>query len=407
MKQTSRFLAALLWLTVKSIYSPTAYAESQSLIVSSGEYDRAETLVTCNLPHNLRGSWVLSDLKGNSIPIQIDERGVATFVLRRLPRGETRTYQLVSQSQPNDAHAVTAQKEGTKVNVRVNGRPFFSYQAEKSDLPRTDIPEVYRRGAYIHPLLTPSGKLLTDDYPADHAHHHGIWFAWSNAKFEGHPVNFWETAAKLGTVEFASLSMLWSGPVHGGFQAEHRFLDLTASKPKTVLNETWRVTAYNFQDGSAPRWVFDLVSTQTCASSSPLTLPQNLYGGMSIRGNGLWHESNPVFFLTSEGRDRTNGNETRGRWCHMGGNVDGQLGGVVVLCHPDNFYAPQPMRIHSGKPYFCYSPQQMGDFEIKPGRPYISRYRYVVFDGPPDRRELERLWQDYAHPPEVSLTSRK
>jgi hypothetical protein len=41
--------------------------------------------------------------------------------------------------------------------------------------------------------------------------------------------------------------------------------------------------------------------------------------------------------------------------------------------------------------------------EIKPGEKYVSRYRFVVHDGPADRAELDRLWNDYAHPPIVTV----
>jgi hypothetical protein len=111
-----------------------------------------------------------------------------------------------------------------------------------------------------------------------------------------------------------------------------------------------------------------------------------------------------TFFLTSAGEtNRLKGNETRGRWCYIGGKVDGSLTGVAILCHPDNFRGPQPMRLHPSEPFFCFAPAQLGDWQISPGRPYIARYRYVVMDGPPDWVELERMWNDYAHPPTVKV----
>ena len=81
--------------------------------------------------------------------------------------------------------------------------------------------------------------------------------------------------------------------------------------------------------------------------------------------------------------------------------VDGQLAGIAILGHPDNFRAPQPMRIHPDEPFFCFAPSQLGQWEIKPGTPYVSRYRFIVADGPPDEAEINRLWNDYAHPPRV------
>jgi len=83
--------------------------------------------------------------------------------------------------------------------------------------------------------------------------------------------------------------------------------------------------------------------------------------------------------------------------------VDGKPAGLAILCHPDNFRAPQPVRLHPSEPFFCFAPSQLGDFQIEPGKTYISRYRFIVFDGAPNREELDRQWNDYAHPPEVNV----
>ena len=55
---------------------------------------------------------------------------------------------------------------------------------------------------------------------------------------------------------------------------------------------------------------------------------------------------------------------------------------------------------------FNFAPQQAGDMEIKPGQKFVSRYRFAVHDGPADREELYRLWNDYAHPPSVTDTEK-
>jgi len=77
--------------------------------------------------------------------------------------------------------------------------------------------------------------------------------------------------------------------------------------------------------------------------------------------------------------------------------------GMAILCHPENFRAPQHMRLHPSEPFFCYAPQQGGDMEIAPGKKYVSRYRFVVHDGPPNKEVIDRLWNDYASPPKVTV----
>ena len=207
-----------------------------------------------------------------------------------------------------------------------------------------------------------------------------------------------------GRVEFVAVDETWSGLVHGGLQSRHRFVDLTAPEPEVALNETWQITLYNVGRGASRYWMVDLVSTQDCATASPVKLPKYHYGGLGFRGNWSWNGKDKTFFLTSEGEtDRVKGNETRGRWCHISGDVDGARVGIAILCHPDNFRAPQPMRLHPAEPFFCFAPSQLGDWEIAPGKPYVSRYRFIAADGPPDKAELERLWNDYAHPPIITI----
>ncbi len=38
------------------------------------------------------------------------------------------------------------------------------------------------RGCYIHPLWGLNGEVLTDDFPKDHYHHHGVFWAWPHVE---------------------------------------------------------------------------------------------------------------------------------------------------------------------------------------------------------------------------------
>jgi hypothetical protein len=280
----------------------------------------------------------------------------------------------------------------------------LTFQGGPGELPRPDIKPIFQRGGYIHPVFTPSGRTVTDDYPPDHFHHHGIWFAWTKTEFEGRHPDFWNVGDGTGRVEFVALDQTWSGIVHAGFKSRNRSIDVSAPKPVTVLNEQWAVTVYNVGGGAKPYAMFDLVSTQDLATSSPLALPEYRYGGIGVRGHSQWLAKDNCDFLTSEGKDRNNGHGTRARWCHIGGRIDGQLAGIAILDHPSNFRAPQAMRINPDQPFFCYSPSLIGDWKIEPGKPYVSRYRFIVYDGAPDKAELDRLWNDYANPVQASIT---
>jgi hypothetical protein len=50
----------------------------------------------------------------------------------------------------------------------------------------------YARSSYIHPLFGLGGQVLTDDFPADHLHHHGLFWAWPVVKTRGIETSNWE-----------------------------------------------------------------------------------------------------------------------------------------------------------------------------------------------------------------------
>ena len=145
--------------------------------------------------------------------------------------------------------------------------------------------------------------------------------------------------------------------------------------------------------------MFDLTVTHVCATDDPLILPEYHYGGFGFRGSGAWNgPGEAARFLTSEGEtDRIKGNNTRARWVYLGGPLQGgALSGTVTLGHPRNIRAPQPVRLHPNIPYFSLVPQQLGEFRIEPGKPLVLNYRFIVFDGAPDRAEIDAYWNAYA-----------
>ena len=291
------------------------------------------------------------------------------------------------------ADEVTATREGRQLVIRDGQKEILRYQAEPGDLPRPDIKPAFIRGGYIQSIRTPSGKLLTDDFPADHLHHHGVWSPWTKTEFEGRHPDFWNMGDGTGKVEFLALDKVWQKDGKAGFQARHKFVDLSANPPKTVLLETWDVSI----SVSGKTYVIDFTSTQTCATDSPLKLPEYHYGGFGFRGNAAWNGAANCRFLTASGlTDRLKINTAREKWCWIGGTVDGETCGVTILCHPGNFRFPQPIRANPDQPFFCYAPQQLGGMEIVPGKKYVSRYRLIVADGAPDAKAVDSWWETYS-----------
>lgn len=384
-------------LLLLTITSPKEY----EVTISAGKTDRIQSVVSFELPKDLpTGAVYLENALGKKYVIQRHE-GKGWLILDDLKAGQKGKFTLKFGEVTKEG--ITADNTGDGVSFSLKNTTIFRYNAEKTKLPRHGIDPVYKRGGYIHPVNTPTGTLITNDYPANHLHHHGIWAAWTNTRFQGRKPDFWNVASKTGTVEPVALDTSWAGPVMGGVVGRHAYIDLSGENPVNVLDETWEAHVFAVDDVQTPYHLFELRVTQTNASDNFLTLPEYRYGGVGFRGHDDWEGVKNTYFLTSEGKGRLEGHATRARWCHIGGYVNGEFAGVAILGHPDNFRAPQPMRIHPSEPFFNWAPSQAGDWSIRPGKPYVAVYRYVVMDGQPDKALIDRLWADWANPAEVKI----
>jgi methane monooxygenase PmoA-like len=305
----------------------------------------------------------------------------------------------------SSAADIQVEKLNSVLHFSTGGKTICDYQMEAGEVPE-GVAAVFKHGAHLHPVYSPSGKVVTGNHPEDHRWHRGIWLAWTKTVFgDSHP-DFWNQGKGegknksgdqiLAEVRFAKLEKSWGGADGGGFVSQHLFLDHSHAPDQKVLNETWEVAVAQKDLDGKPANIIDLTSTQTCATDKPLNLPIYHYGGLGVRGNLAWNPVEAVTMLTSEGHDRAKGDSTKGKWVHIGGQVDGAPTGMVILIHPSNFRSPQPLRLNPKNPQLCIAPSQDGDWSIEPGKPYVSKYRILVFDGAPDAKWIEAQWQNYA-----------
>ena len=286
------------------------------------------------------------------------------------------------------------------IRITLRGKPVLEYVKVARPVPE-GIENHFSRSGYIHPVYSPTGQEITGDYPADHAHQHAVFFAWTKSKFDGKKTDFWNQAKQLAGVEFRKIANINRAANQVSFSAEHAFTVGSGDKRVDALYETWTVTVYQTPQD---HFLFDIESVQRCATEKPLILEEYHYGGMAIRGNAQWLKAKDdpgiqpgdLRFLTSEGKDRWLGNHTRPDWVAMSGKLDGQDVSLTVFGSPDNFRAPQHVRLHPHKPYFCFAPAVAGKFKIEPGRQYVSRYRYLVTSGSVDGDAVAEHWQRYS-----------
>ncbi len=291
------------------------------------------------------------------------------------------------------------------VTIRQSGKIILSYNKQSPPVP-DGIDPIYQRSGFLHPVASPTGRVVTETFPFDHAHQHGIFTAWVKTTWHDREIDFWNLAGGTGRVLHQRIINTFAEVGQIGFEAD---LTHRAEKEPTVniLRERWRIAAFA-TDGSYHG--FDLQTTQHALTDEPLVIQKYHYGGVALRGPVRWlteKESDskkpadgssnaparePSEFLNDLGSDRIKGNHEHAHWVSLTGQIDGQPVTITVLCHRDNFRSPQAARLHPTKPYFVFSPCVDGEFIIDREHPFTSRYRYLITDAAPDAEWLNKQW---------------
>ena len=269
------------------------------------------------------------------------------------------------------------------------------YQAERKALPDGRA----ARSNYFHPLYDLDGTVLTEDFPVDHIHHRGIFWAWHQVRIDGATVqdqwvnrdSFWtvQDARVASDARSASLALrvVWESP---------RFTDAEGKRRPFV--EERSVTRVHRAEGAIRSIDFHqrltaLVDGVEIGGSDDA----KGYGGFSyrivippdIRFNGPQGVVTPVENAVAASP-----------WMDVSGSY-GTSGksGLTVLTHPSTTGFPQAwiLRARGSMQNAVYPGRQ--PVAIPRDRPVILRYRVVVHRGELAMADIDRLQARYAAEP--------
>lgn len=266
------------------------------------------------------------------------------------------------------------------------------YQAERKALPDGQA----ARSNYFHPLYDLDGNVLTEDFPKDHIHHRGIFWAWHQVRIDGKTVqdqwanrdSFWnvQDARTDSDARSASLALrvVWESPLFTDAQGRRR-----------PFVEERSVTRVHRAEGAIRKIDFHhrltaLVDGVEIGGSDDA----KGYGGFSyrvamppdIRFTGAHGVVTPIENAVGASP-----------WMDVSGSY-GTSGksGLTVLTHPTTTGFPQPwiLRARASMQNAVYPGRQPS--AIRRDRPVILRYRIVLHRGELAPSELERLQAEYA-----------
>jgi hypothetical protein len=376
--------------------------------VKGGTYPCANVPLHCAFDTLVDGEELqLVELKGKERikrPFQIEPGNIWILLEGNTRPGETRVFELEEKTRQSKliTNAMWVMPDSTEGLIITDaGKARLKYHASVMKAP-PGVDSIYQRSGFIHPLYAPNGQVLTNIQPKDHYHHYGIWNPWTHTEIRGKEVDFWNLQKREGRVAFVSFVSKTMGNVYAGFKA----LQAHIAGEEKVMDELLDVRVYRSGTDTS-RYTWDYTSILNCAVLDGITLLQYRYGGgFGLRATADWKADNTTL-ITDAGTTRNNTDSTRARWVKITGNTAKGRSGMLILCAPDNFDAPQPLRIWNdkaerGELMLNYSPTKMKEWPLSYGREYRQRYRVVVFDNDLSVAEAEAAWQAYAHPPGIT-----
>ncbi len=279
-------------------------------------------------------------------------------------------------------------KEG--IEISENGKKVLFYQKSPKSLQGE-----YERANYIHPLYDLQEEVITEDFPEDHLHQRGIFWAWhqimvNNTKIaDGWTLEniAWEVVdtkteksnkqASLGT------EVLWVAkmPNHN------------ASEP--IIKENATITVF---PATAQHRILDFEIKLTA-----LTDHVKLGGSEDIKGYGGFSPriKLPVditFISDNKSISPQNTAVAAGPWMDFYGSFHGENQepyGIAVFCNPK--YPNQTQKWILRKEKSMQNPVFPGSEPIALSRtkPLILKYRMVIHKGTAEQADLENLYQQY------------
>jgi len=362
------------------------------------------------LPDTLLSLFEITGNKRVEVPFQVEQGDPRKlyWVINTLNRtSDNFIFELV-RSKAKYLEPVEATAKNGALIIHKGDHKFLQYHF-KTVYPPEGVDSIYKRSAFIHPLWSPHGQELTRIQPPDHYHHYGIWNPWTHVRFEGDTIDFWNLNARQGTVRFASFVSVENGPVFSEFSALHEHVVFKkGGGEKTAMNELQSVRVYAPQ-GNPDYFIVDFNIQLNCAGAYPFEILEYRYAGLGWRTTGEWNNLNSMV-LTSEGKTRKDADGSKARWCIVQGEIADDYAGVVMMSYPTNYNFPEPLRIwpedqyNRGDMFANFCPTKNMDWVLKPGKNYMLRYRFLVYNDRLNNEKAENAWQYFACPPEIKIT---
>lgn len=254
---------------------------------------------------------------------------------------------------------------------------------------RDGVPADRARSAYVHPLHGLDGEVLTDDFPRDHYHHRGLFWAWPHVQIGEQHYDLWMLKGirhqferwleKKATAQGAVLT------VENGWYV---------GAEKVVQEKVW----LRVHPAGAEERALD-VECEWTPVKAPLTLTGaagKSYGGLTLR----FAPGTNTAITIPAGLTKGDLPMTNLPWADLTRLWDAEqkTSGAAVFVHPSHpDFPPQWLTRHYG--VLCLGWPGVKPASFPPGKPIRCRYRVWIHRGQVGADRIAQAYEAYTAAP--------
>jgi hypothetical protein len=256
---------------------------------------------------------------------------------------------------------------------------------------KAGVPANLYRSTYVHPLYGVEGEVLTDDFPKDHYHHRGLFWAWPHVIIDGKPYDLWAIQGIVQRFEHwlgqqASPAAAVLGVENGWFVGEKKVVQ------ERVWLRIYPVTADERTIDLEFTWI-PLGKSVTLAGAEGKS-----YGGLTLR----FAPGTNTTITIPAGRTSQDLYMTNLPWADLTRlwSKEQTSSGAAIFVHPGHpDYRPQWLTRHYG--VLCLGWPGVKPATFQPGATIRCQYRLRIHRGRIAAADLQKAYQDYVATGEI------
>ncbi len=249
------------------------------------------------------------------------------------------------------------------------------------------------RACYVHPLWGLNGEVLTDDFPKDHYHHHGVFWAWPHVEIGSEKLDLW--MYKTIAPKFVRWLGRDTGPLAAVLGVENGWF---VGDRKVMIERVWIEAARATPTARALDLDFTWIPVDR-----PITLrgaEGKSYGGLTVRF-AVKNEKDSTITVPA-GAAAKDLPDTPLPWADLTCKFAGekQPSGAAIFIprdHPN--YPPTWLTRHYGA--MCVGWPGVNGKTFEPGQPIHLHYRLWIHPGAVDVAALKAAYEAYAAAGEI------